>query len=98
MFPNLHQESVEYYIKDENFNTIEEATTTSAADVVCEGNPFTDVKLALDFVVSLEDEYPKQRRRGRAVRGAVGVARELFQDAVLHQIILMAVDLFIFCM
>ena len=98
MFPNLHQESVKYYIKDENFNTIEEATTTSAADVVCEGNPFTDVKLALDFVVSLEDEYPKQRRRGRAVRGAVGVARELFQDAVLHQIILMAVDLFIFCM
>ena len=97
IFPNLFPIVEKDSIKDENFNDTEAETMTASFDGgdECEDNSFLDVTLALDFVVSLEDEYPKQRRRGGG--GAVGVARKLWCDAVLQQLMTVGFDLLLFC-
>ena len=93
-FPNLFP-IVEKDCKDENFNDTKATTASFEGGYECEDNSLIDVTLALDFVVSLEDEYPKQRRRGGG--GAVGVARKLWCDAVLQQIMTVGLELLLFC-
>ena len=94
IFPNLFP-IVEKDCKDENFNDTEATTASFDGGYECEDNSLIDVTLALDFVVSLEDEYPKQRRRDGS--GAVGVARKLCCDAVLQQLMTVGLEFLLFC-